>query len=117
VVNDLLAAANPSASATASSGTAAGGAGGNAADSTSTNTSGDEKDDTKKTNVRVEQSQITTVLANDAPLPTQLVFNPDNKTFTIAQGADIKLPIQVKIQLRQGGSVVSEKLVMLTKEF
>ena len=33
------------------------------------------------------------------------------------KGADIKLPLQVKIQLRQGGSVVSEKLVMLTNEF
>ncbi|WP_162888687.1 hypothetical protein [Dechloromonas sp. HYN0024] len=57
------------------------------------------------------------MLANDAPLPTQLVFNPTDKTFTIAKGADIKLPLQVKIQLRQGGSVVSEKLVMLTNEF
>jgi hypothetical protein len=71
----------------------------------------------KKNNVRVEQTQITTVLANDAPLPTQLSFNPDNKTFTLAKGADVKLPLQVKIQLRQGGSVVSEKLVMLTNEF
>jgi hypothetical protein len=117
VVTDLLATASPSASTTSANTGTAGGTGANAADSTSTSSSGDEKDDTKKTNVRVEQSQITTVLANDAPLPTQLVFNPDNKTFTIAQGADIKLPIQVKIQLRQGGSVVSEKLVMLTKEF
>jgi autotransporter-associated beta strand protein len=74
-------------------------------------------DEEKKNNVRVEQTQITTVLANDAPLPTQLSFNPDNKTFTLAKGADVKLPLQVKIQLRQGGSVVSEKLVMLTNEF
>jgi filamentous hemagglutinin family protein len=74
-------------------------------------------DEQKQNNVRVEQTQITTVLANDAPLPTQLTFNPDNKTFTLAKGADLKLPLQVKIQLRQGGSVVSEKLVMLTNEF
>jgi hypothetical protein len=113
VVNDLLAAANSSGAST----TSGGATDGSATDSTSTSAAGDAKDNTKKTNVRVEQSQITTVLANDAPLPTQLVFNPENKTFTIAQGADIKLPLQVKIQLRQGGSVVSEKLVMLTKEF
>jgi hypothetical protein len=84
----------------------------NPTDSVSTSTT-----DEKKNNVRVEQSQITTVLANDAPLPTQLVFNPEDKSFTLAKGADVKLPLQVKIQLRQGGSVVSEKLVMLTNEF
>ncbi len=88
-------------------------AAGSATDATSTSTT----DDGKKNNVRVEQSQITTVLANDAPLPTQLTFNPQDKSFTLAKGADVKLPLQVKIQLRQGGSVVSEKLVMLTNEF
>jgi hypothetical protein len=88
-------------------------ASGSATNSTSTSTTDDEK----KNNVRVEQSQITTVLANDAPLPTQLTFNPEDKSFTLAKGADVKLPLQVKIQLRQGGSVVSEKLVMLTSEF
>ena len=84
---------------------------------TTTASSGSTTTSTKKTVVTAEQSQLTTVLANDAPLPTQLVFNPSDKTFTIAKGADIKLPLQVKIQLRQGGSVVSEKLVMLTNEF
>ena len=87
-------------------------AAGSATDATSTSTTDDEK----KNNVRVEQSQITSVLANDAPLPTQLTFNPADKSFTLAKGADVKLPLQVKIQLRQGGSVVSEKLVMLTNE-
>jgi hypothetical protein len=87
-------------------------ASGSATNSTSTSTTDDEK----KNNVRVEQSQITTVLANDAPLPTQLTFNPEDKSFTLAKGADVKLPLQVKIQLRQGGSVVSEKLVMLASE-
>jgi hypothetical protein len=67
-------------------------------------------------NVRVEQTQITTVLANDAPLPTQLMFNPEDNTFSLAEGAELILPLQVKIQLRQGGSVVSEKVVILTKE-
>ncbi len=86
---------------------------GSATDTASTSTA----DDDKKNNVRVEQSQITTVLANDAPLPTQLTFNPEDKSFTLAKGAEVKLPLQVKIQLRQGGSVVSEKLVMLTNEF
>lgn len=60
-----------------------------------------------------EQAQITTVLANDEPLPTNLVFNPAEKTFTLSKDAALSLPIQVKIQLRQGGSVVSEKIVML----
>ncbi|MEY4733805.1 MAG: hypothetical protein RLZZ464_1871, partial [Pseudomonadota bacterium] len=67
--------------------------------------------------VRVEQTQITTVLANDAPLPTDLTFDPESNTFKLAKGSNLKLPVQVKIQLRQGGSVVSEKLVMLTNEF
>ena len=67
--------------------------------------------------IRVEQTQITTVLANDAPLPTDLTFDPESNTFKLAKGSNLKLPVQVKIQLRQGGSVVSEKLVMLTNEF
>ncbi len=60
-----------------------------------------------------DQAQITTVLANDAPLPTGLAFNPAEKTFSLAKSGEVRFPIQVKIQLRQGGSVVSEKIVML----
>jgi hypothetical protein len=60
-----------------------------------------------------DQAQITTVLANDAPLPTGLAFNPAEKTFSVAKNGEVRFPIQVKIQLRQGGSVVSEKIVML----
>ena len=85
--------------------------------SASQSTTSSASEEEKKKNVRVENLQIITVLANDAPLPTQLTFNPDDKSFVVAKGAEVKLPLQVKVQLRLGGSVVSEKLIMLTNEF
>jgi hypothetical protein len=42
---------------------------------------------------------------------------PNDKSFTLANGSDVKLPMQVKVQLLQGGGVLSEKLIVQTRGF
>ena len=56
---------------------------------------------------------VTAVMADGAPIPGWLKFNPDTKTFSADKAPDGVQSLQVKVQTMQGDTVIGETTLTL----
>jgi len=59
---------------------------------------------------------VTAVMADGAPIPGWLKFNPDTKTFSADKAPDGVQSLQVKVQTMQGDTVISETTLTLNSK-
>ena len=62
-----------------------------------------------------KDSTLTATLEDGSPLPSGILFNVANRSFSVPKLADVTLPITVKIALVRGKNVLSDKTLVVTK--
>jgi hypothetical protein len=62
-----------------------------------------------------KDSTLTATLEDGSPLPSGILFNVANRSFSVPKLADVTLPITVKIALVRGKNVLSDKILVVTK--
>jgi len=53
--------------------------------------------------------------ADGSDLPKGVAYNPSSRAFTVANLAEVTLPISVKVTIKREGKTVGEKIIEVTK--